>query len=163
MVWLPGLQEPNEESEHKVRAGPRAEPAGESGYPLPFKLLSFEERRLLPPTTPDLSRRSFLALGAAALAGALGGCADRDFETDAAVTSETGGVTVFRLSSRGRRTSNAAKKHNANHLFTTAAAANGHRAHPGDRSKIVQVTISRERFNSLFTNPARTDADLRQV
>jgi hypothetical protein len=105
-----------------------------------------------------LDRRQFLAFTGAALASVLIGCQNDD---DAAAPLE-GSVTVFKLSSRGRRTSRAAKSHNANHLFTTAAAAEGHRAHPGDTSRVVSVTISAAEFDRLFT-PGQNSVDLRQV
>ncbi len=72
-----------------------------------------------------------------------------------------GAVTVYKLSLRGRRGSNAAKNHNANFLFATVDAAESNRAHPGDNSRIVPVVISRARFNQLFNNGNASVADLR--
>ena len=77
------------------------------------------------------------------------------------VTPGTGSVTVYRLSLRGRRGSNAAKIHNANKLFVTPEAADRNRAHPGDNSKIVSVIISESDFNRLFDGGALEVADLR--
>lgn len=75
---------------------------------------------------------------------------------------ESGGAaTVFKLSLRGRRGSNAAKNHNANFLFATIDAADSNRAHLGDNSRIVPVVISRARFNQLFNNGNTAVADLR--
>ena len=77
----------------------------------------------------------------------------------------SGGNTreVFRLSLRGRRGSNAAKSHNANHLFRTFEAADTNRAHPGDNSRIVTEVVSRERFNMLFDNGRLDVVDLRDL
>lgn len=59
---------------------------------------------------------------------------------------------IWRLSSRGRRTSNAAKIHNANKRFPTAAAALSQRAHPGDGSKVVAIDTSVANWLALFGN-----------
>ena len=69
-------------------------------------------------------------------------------------------VIVYRRSGRGRHISNAAKKHNANHLYATKQAALQGFAHPGDRSKIVMVTISSDMYAKLFPYGKLT-ADLR--
>jgi len=72
------------------------------------------------------------------------------------------GVFAYRRSGRGRCLSNAAKKHNANHLYATRAAAEADMAHPGDKSKVVRIVINRALHRNLFGNG--TDAvDLRQV
>ena len=71
-----------------------------------------------------------------------------------------GGVLAFRRSGRGRHVSNAAKKHNANRLYATREAALADPAHPGDKSKVVQVVISRSRHNALFADGTPI-ADLR--
>jgi len=103
---------------------------------------------------PRVSRRRFIqAAGTAGLAAALTGCPQ---------PIPDGPVTVFRRSARGRRVSKAAKKHAANHLYSTMQAALFDVAHPGDNCKIVTVTISRNRFNRWFTNN-RTSVDLRFV
>jgi len=72
------------------------------------------------------------------------------------------GVVAFRRSGRGRHVSNAAKRHNANHVYATEAVAAADLAHPGDKSKIVEVVISRGLFNRLFAN-GRTAVDLRRM
>ena len=56
--------------------------------------------------------------------------------------------------------SNAAKKHNANRLYATKEAATRDLAHPGDRSKVVKVTISSTMYAKLFSGGKLT-ADLR--
>lgn len=108
-----------------------------------------------------LTRRHFLAVcgTAAALAAlpALPGCGGSNSADKAQ------GLFVYRLSSRGKRASNASKKHNANMLFATMQAADANRAHPGDRSRIVRVNISASRFDSLLRIPGRDVVDLRQV
>lgn len=103
----------------------------------------------------DITRREFLILSGAVTAAALvmvrcdGG-------------AESGGAaTVYKLSLRGRRGSNAAKNHNANFLFATIDAADANRAHLGDNSRIVPIVISRARFNQLFNNGNTAVADLR--
>lgn len=110
-----------------------------------------------PPSSLTLSRRDFLALGAALTALGLMGTR-RHTPAAAAATSS---VVIYRLSLRGRRGSNAAKKHNANKRFATQDAADTHRAHPGDRSRIVPITISAAEFQRLFPSSDITVADLR--
>jgi hypothetical protein len=70
---------------------------------------------------------------------------------------------IYRLSLRGRRGSNAAKRHNANMRFATERAADLHRAHPGDHSRIVSLRVSEAAFNRLFPAPDILVADLRTV
>lgn len=101
------------------------------------------------------TRREFFKLSAAAVALMVVSC------DDSGSGSGANGRTAFKLSLRGRRGSNAAKSHNANHLFRTFEAADTNRAHPGDNSRIVTVDLSRERFNELFDNGNRDVADLR--
>lgn len=72
----------------------------------------------------------------------------------------SGGVIVFRRSGRRLRISNAAKKHNANRLYLTAAAAAGDLPHPGDISRVVQVVISSALAARLFPS-GKMIADLR--
>jgi hypothetical protein len=69
-------------------------------------------------------------------------------------------MPVYRRSGRGRHVSNAAKKHNANHLYATKEAALQDLAHPGDRSKVVMVTISSDMYAKLFPT-GKVSADLR--
>lgn len=102
----------------------------------------------------DITRREFLILSGAVTAAAL-------FTVRCDSGGNTGGeATAFKLSLRGRRGSNAAKNHNANFLFATTEAADTNRAHPGDNSRIVPVSISRARFNELFAGNSSV-ADLR--
>lgn len=103
----------------------------------------------------DITRREFLILSGAVTAAAL-------FTVRCDGGGNTGGeATAFKLSLRGRRGSNAAKIHNANFLFATPEAADANRAHLGDNSRIVSVSISRARFNQLFNNGNAAVADLR--
>ena len=98
----------------------------------------------------QMTRRGFLKLaGAVGLVAAVGcppaGC----------------GRYAWKRSSRGQHQSQAAKKHNANHLYATHDAAAADPAHPGDKSKVVFVSISCERYDRLFQY---TDTvDLRHV
>jgi len=103
----------------------------------------------------DITRREFLILSGAVTAAAL-----VTVRCDGGAESG-GATTVYKLSLRGRRGSNAAKIHNANFLFATIEAADANRAHPGDNSRIVPVIISRVRFNQLFNNGNTAIADLR--
>ena len=68
---------------------------------------------------------------------------------------------VFKRSGRGLHVSNAAKKHNANRLYTTRSAASADVPHPGDNSNVVSLTISRDLYNRLFAQVRRI-ADLRR-
>lgn len=104
----------------------------------------------------NFTRRDFLKLSGAAVALIVISCDDSGTQT-----GPEGTRTVFKLSLRGRRGSNAGKSHNANHLFSTFQAADTNRAHPGDNSRIVTVVISESRFNELFDNGNLTVADLR--
>jgi len=70
---------------------------------------------------------------------------------------------IYRLSVRGRRGSKAAKLHNANLLFASESAADRHRAHPGDRSRIVSVVVSADEFDRLFAARQSDTADLRAL
>jgi len=102
----------------------------------------------------DITRRQFLILSGAVTATAL-----VTVRCDGG-SNPDGTVTVFKLSLRGRRGSNAAKSHNANKLFTTLEAADMNRAHPGDNSRIVSLSIDKARFKELFKGNAEV-ADLR--
>lgn len=109
-----------------------------------------------------LTRRQFLVWSGAAAAliavASLPGCGGRSEST-----SEPQGLFVYRLSGRGKRASRASKKHNANMLFATWESADANRAHPGDRSRIVRVNISPDRYERLFTVPGTDVVDLRHV
>lgn len=107
-----------------------------------------------------INRREFIKLSGAVAATAFlwTSC---DGSNQLAFPGGDGAVTVFRLSLRGRRGSNAAKIHNANKLFLTPEAADRNRAHPGDNSRIVSVVISESDFNRLFQGGSVEVADLR--
>jgi hypothetical protein len=116
-----------------------------------------------------VNRRAFLAAGSTAAAGAL--------VTTPAVAQRVGGLakpgypppdvdpkgrrTIYRLSLRGRRGSRFAKRYNANMRFATKAAVV--RAHPGDHSRIVPLTISIEEYHRLFVSRHSLVADLSQL
>ncbi|MCZ6655553.1 MAG: hypothetical protein O7D91_21300 [Planctomycetota bacterium] len=104
----------------------------------------------------QFSRRTFMQLSALAGLTKLIGCSGID------PVAGGGGAIAYRRSGRGRRISRAAKKHNANRLYATAAAANGDRPHAGDSSKVVAVTIPQNKFDRLFTG-GRKSADLRRM
>ena len=102
------------------------------------------------------TRRRFLATGGAALAiGVLAGCGGGQGQQD-------GPVEIFALSGRGRRISNAAKKHNANKRFVSFALADANHAHPGDTSQVVSLMVSRAEFRRLFGMTGLV-SDLRHV
>lgn len=113
-------------------------------------------------TPHGFTRREFLALSGLLAAGAITGCKSGGGGgggSSGAVQSNE----VFRLSSRGRRTSNAAKLHNANMLFRTQAVADANRAHAGDHSRIVAINLSDKKFDELFSIPKKDIVDLRKV
>ena len=105
-----------------------------------------------------VSRRVFIAAGSAAAAGLLF-AAPLDAFQDKTSTC----VTIYRLSLRGRRGSRAAKRYNANMRFATRRAADTHRAHPGDRSRIVPLIVSTQEYDRLFTSRHSLVADLREL
>lgn len=108
----------------------------------------------------SLTRRAFLICGAiGASSASVAGRAAAHLVPRGASASRT----IFRLSLRGRRGSSAAKLHNANFRFATAAAAAGHRAHPGDNSRVVALTVSGDEFDRLFIGRSSDVADLRLV
>lgn len=144
------LSAPPRKSYHKVWAGPSKDRTGEEmrvllpPFPLPREKRSMTEK--------GLTRREFLAVCAVVVATGLVG-----------LSCDVPGPYVYRLSLRGRRGSNAARKHNANKVFATEAAANQNRAHPGDRSRIVRVRVSNETFNRFFDGGSRLVVDLRSL
>ena len=108
----------------------------------------------------QLTRREFLLIGGTVTAGTLA------VGPAAAVTAPQGAggpQTVYRLSLRGRRGSKGAKTWNANLLFATMAAADQNRAHPGDNSRIVQILVSADEYDRLFTSRNTAVADLRNL
>jgi hypothetical protein len=134
-----------------------AEPAGKSALP-PAHVLLIEPDR--PMSSQPISRREVLKLGAVAAIGAL---PLMRVVAQLPAIAPPGTHVVYRLSLRGRRGSRAARRHNANHLFPTPQYADNHRAHPGDRSRIVLLTIGDREYRRLFLNPPRVSADLRHI
>jgi hypothetical protein len=109
-----------------------------------------------------LTRRQFLLVGGmAAAAGTL------RVSPIGALTAPQGlaaPIVIYRLSLRGRRGSKAGKLHNANFRFATMEAADQHRAHPGDNSRIVPIIVSADEFDRLFTSRDNSlIADLRNL
>lgn len=107
-----------------------------------------------------LTRREFLLVAGALAAGAL---APGPAGARAAPQGLSAARVIYRLSLRGRRGSQAAKRHNANLLFASADAADRHRAHPGDRSRVVAVLVNADEFDRLFTGRQSDVADLRAL
>jgi len=97
-----------------------------------------------------MTRRAFLSVAASIGLMALFGCSLPPGQS----------IVVYRRSGRGRHVSNAAQANNANHLYATEQAALEDLAHPGDRSKVVMVTISSAMYTKLFP-PGKLTADLR--
>ncbi len=104
-------------------------------------------------SNPHPTRRSVLRWAAALGLVTVTGCPPS--------FGDGGGVIVFKRSGRGLRISNAAKKHNANRLYKTMAAAAADLPHPGDTSQVVQVTLSASLAAQLFT-PGKLIVDLRR-
>jgi hypothetical protein len=111
------------------------------------------------------TRRQFLAVTTVFVAGTLAGCGGGGGGGGGAGgnsnQSKLKTRTVFKLSGRGRRISNAAKKHNANFLFTTQKLADRNRAHKGDKSRIVSLVITEAEFKALFKK--KKIVDLRHI
>ena len=106
-----------------------------------------------------LTRRDFILLSSSFAAISLIG-----ISCDSENNTETQGTrTVFLLSARDRRASQAEKKHYANRLYATEEAALADLPHPGARPRVVMITTSKTRFNELFDNGARDVVDLRRV
>jgi hypothetical protein len=114
-------------------------------------------------TLRALTRRAFLAAGATLAAAAVIGRRAVAASGPSVAGVAAGPVQIFRLSARGRRGSKAAKLHNANMRFATAAAAEAHRAHPGDVSKVVALMVSADEFDRLFGARNAEIADLRKL
>ena len=112
-------------------------------------------------TNARLARRDFLtgvsatAVGAA-LVGSLAGCGGGG-SGDA-----TASAVMFRRSTRGKRTSTAAKEHAANRLYATADAAAADPAHPGDNARVVALSTKASTYETYFGSGA-TVVDLRQI
>jgi len=99
----------------------------------------------------SLTRRAFLIAAASAGTAASLGCPP---------SRKT--VFVYRRSCKGRHASNAAKKHSANRIYATVAAATQDLAHPGNNAKVVSLIISKSKFDRLFKG-GRLMVDLRHV
>lgn len=96
-----------------------------------------------------LSRRMFLLSSMAAGAGMLVACGGSDSFTPFSPTVDQ--TKAWQLSTRYvSSASNAAKAHAANKRFVSAAAADLNRAHPGDKSRIVQVDVSPATWQQWF-------------
>lgn len=149
------LSIPSSKSHRKVWADRLVEPAGSGGSSPCLSNL----RGVYGMPSPELTRRAFLIAGTLA-AGTL--AASRAAALPSARVA-TGPRTIYRLSLRGRRGSKAGKLHNANLRFATAAAADANRAHPGDRSRIVALTVSEDEFDRLFSSRDSAVADLRSL
>lgn len=106
--------------------------------------------------TPALTRRRFLAAGATLAAATM-------VARRAPAGAPLAPVQIYRLSLRGRRGSQAAKRHNANLRFASAAVAAANRAHPGDRSRVVGIVVSADEYDRLFTSRQAEIADLREL
>jgi hypothetical protein len=98
----------------------------------------------------EATRRQFLAGTSAFLATTLVGAAAHARPHVPAPATHIPPHTIYRLSCRGRRGSQAAKRHNANLRFATIDAAARHRAHPGDTSRVVALTVSQAEYERLF-------------
>jgi len=107
-----------------------------------------------------LTRREFLIIGGALAAGTLGASRAAALQ---AIQGRTGPQVIYRLSLRGRRGSKGTKIYNANLRFATMEAAEQHRAHPGDNSRIVRIVVSADEFDRLFTSRNSEVADLRNL
>ncbi len=103
-----------------------------------------------------LTRRDFILLSGTFAAVSIIGVSCDSEEVDTQGTRE-----IFLLSARGRRASQAEKKHYANRLYATEEAALSDLPHPGARPRVVMITTSRRRFNELFDNGRSVVADLR--
>jgi hypothetical protein len=107
-----------------------------------------------------LTRREFLIIGGTVAAGTLAAGPSAGLAVPQGIPEPK---LIFRLSLRGRRGSIAAKLHNANFRFATMEAADQNRAHPGDKSRIVQIVVSDDEFDRLFTSRNSLIADLREL
>jgi|CXWL01.1.fsa_nt_gi hypothetical protein len=108
----------------------------------------------------NITRRTMIkAIGAVGLTFTLDGLA---FGEDRRTSAGGRGITAYRRSSRGRKASNAVKKHNANYLYATRQDAEVNTAHPDDPSRVVAVTINRD-FHAALFGGGRLKADLRHV
>jgi hypothetical protein len=118
-----------------------------------------------------LTRRRFIVTGSLVAAGAaLGGSADaaagspkKGKHKRRGPKSRSGHHTIFRLSVRGRRASQAAKRFCANFRFKTKnAAARYPRPHPRINARTVSLVVSGDELFRLFGRNGQV-ADLRQL
>jgi hypothetical protein len=107
-----------------------------------------------------LTRREFLIIGGTVAAGTLAAGPTAGLSAPQGVAAPR---LAFLLSLRGRKGSKAAKIHNANFRFATMDAADQHRAHAGDRSRIVSIDVSDDEYDRLFTSRNSLVADLRAL
>ena len=108
----------------------------------------------------QLTRREFLIIGGTVAAGTLAAGPTAGLSAPQGIPEPR---VAFVLSLRGRRGSKAAKTHNANWRFATMEAADQHRAHAGDRSRIVSIVVSDDEYDRLFTSRNSLIADLRTL
>jgi hypothetical protein len=109
----------------------------------------------------EISRRSFIATGTVAAAGvALASPADALQKLSKAKARHV----IYRLSVRGRRTSNLAKVWCANLRFKTKDAARRHpRPHPKIHARIIPLDVSANEYHRLFIASHTHVADLREL
>ena len=105
-----------------------------------------------------LTRRAFIAATGAVSLAALAGCGG-----GGDTFTPRGPQTAFRLSTRGiDSASNAAQANAANKRFVSMAAAEAGRAHPGDKSQVVPITVSLAIWTQWFGSGASA-IDLRTL
>jgi hypothetical protein len=138
--------------------------------PLPFYDNNAGGPAPRPPESPTsgrgpgvFSRRRALAAGGAFLGGLFGVGSLRGALAPVKKKPTRKRLAMYRLSLKGRRGSNAAKKHNASLRFATLRAAHLHRAHPGDNSRIVKVSVGVKEYLRLFVKRRSLVADLRRL
>ena len=107
----------------------------------------------------SISRRLFLAAAGAAGLSSLVGCGGGGSNP---VDGGDVSYGAYRLSTKGKRASRAAKLNAANKLFATPAAADLGRAHPGDNRAVVRVDRSEDRGMQYF-GAGDDQVDLRRV
>ena len=95
-----------------------------------------------------MTRRELLRLAGIMAATTIVGCGTNL----PPILAPSGGMIVFRRTARGMHQSRAANNQNANRLYDSLEAAKMDLAHPGDKSKVVQVTISRDLYSALFAD-----------
>ena len=118
----------------------------------------------------ELTRRTFLKLvsvvGFLSLSGVIlkngkSAASARETVTKQNVVTR-GGALVYKRSNRNKNgVSEATKRHNANRLYRTQAAALSDPAHKGDKSIVKPITIPKKWFEVLFAG-GKDIADLRR-